>query len=159
MPPGHAGTVRVGDRGRQDAGVHPRRGRSGTQLRTAAALGPYLPLLHQRARDWLLDHRSVLLHLPADGTPSAASAWLRWGLSHSFPLLVELDRAELLTRLRTSTPREAAFQVALALLDDPHFLGDPTAFLTELGVATALSPVRPLTPGGRAHDVAAVGAA
>ncbi|KUN14769.1 hypothetical protein AQJ11_44095 [Streptomyces corchorusii] len=107
---------------------------TGTQLRTAAALGPYLPLLHQRARDWLLDHRSVLLHLPADGTPSVASAWLRWGLSH-FPLLVELDRAELLTRLRTSAPREAAFQVALALLDDPHFLGDPTALLTELAAA------------------------
>ncbi|MGW7244507.1 hypothetical protein [Streptomyces sp. NPDC054804] len=107
---------------------------TGTQPRTAAALGPYLPLLHQRAQDWLLDHRSVLLHLPADGTPSAASAWLRWGLSH-FPLLADLDRAELLTRLRTSTPREAAFQVALALLDDPHFLGEPTALLTELAAA------------------------
>ncbi|MYX99857.1 hypothetical protein GT045_34925 [Streptomyces sp. SID486] len=135
---------------------------TGTQLRTAAALGPYLPLLHQRARDWLLDRRSVLLHLPADGTPSAASAWLRWGLSH-FPLLVELDRAELLTRLRTSTPREAAFQVALALLDDPHFLGDPTALLTELaaadGGAAAVSRLLELLAHRAARAAAAPAAA
>ncbi|MGW2447950.1 hypothetical protein [Streptomyces sp. NPDC001675] len=107
---------------------------TGPQPRTAAALGPYLPLLHQRARDWTRDHRSVLLHLPADGTSSAASAWLRWGPPHP-PLLSDLDRAELLNRLRTSTPREAASHVALAVLDDPHFLGDPTALLTELAAA------------------------
>ncbi|MET8964239.1 hypothetical protein ABZX69_33030 [Streptomyces sp. NPDC004074] len=131
---------------------------TGTQPRTAAALGPYLPLLHQRARDWLLDHRSVLLHLPADGTPSAASAWLRWGPAHP-PLLAHLDRAELLTRLRTSTPPEAASHVALALLDDPHFLGDPTALLTELasedGGTAAASRLLELLAHYTAHAAAA----
>ncbi|MGW3990915.1 hypothetical protein [Streptomyces sp. NPDC004830] len=129
---------------------------TGTQPRTAAALGPYLPLLHQRARDWLLAHRSVLLHLPADGT-SAASAWLRWGPAHP-PLLAELDRAELLNRLRTSTPPEAASHVVLALLDDPHFLGDPTALLTELaaadGGAAAVSRLLELLAHRAAHAAA-----
>ncbi|MFE2716984.1 hypothetical protein ACFXKI_34780 [Streptomyces mirabilis] len=56
------------------------------------------------------------------------------GPSHP-PLLAELDRAELLNRLRTRTPSEAASHTALALLDDPHFLGDPAVFLTELAAA------------------------
>lgn len=77
---------------------------------------------------------AVLLHLPADGTHSAASTWLRWDPSHP-PLLSDLDRAELLSGLRTSTPREAASHVALALLDGPHILGDPTALLIELAAA------------------------
>ncbi|MFI6283023.1 hypothetical protein [Streptomyces sp. NPDC050988] len=104
---------------------------TGEQPRTAAALGPYLPLLHQRARDWIHGHRAVLLALPADGTPSAASAWLRWGLTHP-PLLADLDRAELLHRLRSGTPPEAASHVALALLNDQPFLGDPATLFAEL---------------------------
>ncbi|MEE1759658.1 hypothetical protein [Streptomyces sp. SP18BB07] len=107
---------------------------TGTEPRTVAALGPYLPLLHHRALDWIHDHRTVLLPLPADGTPTAASAWLRWGPAHP-PLLTDLDRAELLTRLRTSTPPEAASHMALALLDDPHILGDPAALFVELAAA------------------------
>ncbi|WP_326585450.1 hypothetical protein OG889_45145 [Streptomyces sp. NBC_00481] len=107
---------------------------TGTEPRTTAALGPYLPLLHHRARDWIHNHRTVLLPLPADSTPTAASAWLRWGPAHP-PLLADLDRAELLSRLRTSTPPGAASHMALALLDDPHVLGDPAALFTELAAA------------------------
>ncbi|MET7489813.1 hypothetical protein [Streptomyces sp. NPDC005538] len=107
---------------------------TGKQPRTAAALGPYLPLLHQRARDWIHGHRADLLALPVDGTSSAASAWLRWGLPHP-PLLVDLDRAELLHRLRSGPPPEAASHVALSLLDDPSFLGDPAALFAEIAAA------------------------
>lgn len=107
---------------------------TGKQPRTAAALGPYLPLLHQRARDWIHVHRAVLLALPANGTPSAASAWLRWGHPHP-PLLADLDRAELLHQLGSGTPPEAASHVALSLLDDPTFLGDPAVLFTEIAVA------------------------
>ncbi|MFI9772842.1 hypothetical protein ACIHJG_39295 [Streptomyces sp. NPDC052415] len=131
---------------------------TGTEPRTAAALGPYLPLLHHRARDWIHGHRTVLLSLPTDGTPTAASAWLRWGPAHP-PLLAELDRAELLTRLRTSTPPSAASHLALALLDDPHALGDPAALFTELaasdGGSAAASRLLELLAHRSAHATAA----
>ncbi|MDI1454434.1 hypothetical protein NHG22_11540, partial [Streptomyces sp. ATE26] len=69
------------------------------------------------------------------------------------------DRAELLNRLRTSTPPEAASHVALALLDDPHFLSDPTALLTELaaadGGAAAVSRLLELLAHRAAHAAAA----
>ncbi|MFF3128596.1 hypothetical protein ACFVRD_41465 [Streptomyces sp. NPDC057908] len=107
---------------------------TGNQPRTAAALGPYLPLLHDLAPDWLQGHRAVLLSLPADNTLSAASAWLRWGPSHP-PLLADLDRAELLNRLRTCAPPEAVSHIAAALLGDPRFLGDPATLFAELAAA------------------------
>jgi hypothetical protein len=52
---------------------------TGTQPRTTAALGPYLPLIYQRAQGWVRDHRGVLLScrptaLPPLPPPGCAGA-------------------------------------------------------------------------------------
>ncbi|MFH0246340.1 hypothetical protein ACGRHY_28865 [Streptomyces sp. HK10] len=104
---------------------------TGHQGRTAAALGPYLPLLYDLAPDWVEGHRSVLLSLPTD-RPSAASAWLRWGTMSWSPLLASLDRAELLARLREDTLPDAATHIAFALLDRRRLLGDPAELIAQV---------------------------
>ncbi|MFE1907395.1 hypothetical protein ACFW96_27530 [Streptomyces gardneri] len=105
---------------------------TGRTARTAAALGPYLPQIRHQAPTLLHEHRTALLALPHHGT-SAASTWLRWGPLDP-QLLTELDRPELLARLREATPPEAFHHTAHALLTDRTILGDPQDLFTELAL-------------------------
>ncbi|WDO11385.1 hypothetical protein ME763_37870 (plasmid) [Streptomyces murinus] len=105
-------------------------GATGHTHRTATALRPRLPLLHDMAPAWVHAHRTTLLTLPAD-TASPADAWLRRGPLHP-QLLAELDRDQLLRRLRDDTPPEIVIHVAHALLHNPAQLGDQHTFFTHL---------------------------
>ncbi|MFC8350802.1 hypothetical protein [Streptomyces sp. NPDC057280] len=103
---------------------------TGQTPRTAAVLGPHLPLLHTTASDWVHAHRTTLLTLSAHAT-SAAASWLRRGPLYP-PLLTDLDRGQLLDCLRNDTPPETTTHIAHALLNNPAQLGAPGKLFTHL---------------------------